>query len=387
MGEASRRKKERRKQRELLCYTDESGNTGNNLFDDQQPVFWTGTIVANRDFATEATRLIREWKARLGVPEMHGSAIGLGGIEQIADEARGLFENYPCTVILTRIEKRAYARLKLADTLLDSGNNKGVGHVHYMSRSLRLPLAHAIVECMTPQDEEEFWPAFQKKNEAGFRAVLVRLRTAIDRRLKDKRTRELLFDAIDWATANPGALLDSAGTFDAPNIAALTMIVGGINRALADSSFRVVKFIHDEQNQFAHAIQTMYEIGRNFAYIPSPTSMMTDLVRVNRFQTSVEFLESTTSPVLQLVDVILWMTKRNVQNLDTLPPKCRLLDQALASVVVPNELSRGALAYETEVSIEALNAIPFSDEQLAEGRRVRDKLETLRIARRDEAPE
>ncbi len=30
----------------FIVYTDESGNTGENLFDTSQPYFWTGTLVS-----------------------------------------------------------------------------------------------------------------------------------------------------------------------------------------------------------------------------------------------------------------------------------------------------------------------------------------------------
>jgi hypothetical protein len=40
------------------AYTDESGNTGLNLFDKNQPIFWTGTLVAYADVDSNTVRSI-----------------------------------------------------------------------------------------------------------------------------------------------------------------------------------------------------------------------------------------------------------------------------------------------------------------------------------------
>ena len=37
----------------LYAYSDETGNTGNNLFDEEQPYFWTGTLISECDIENE----------------------------------------------------------------------------------------------------------------------------------------------------------------------------------------------------------------------------------------------------------------------------------------------------------------------------------------------
>ena len=76
----------------LVAYTDESGNTGNNLFDPNQPWFWTGTLLAPSDFDHSAFGYMSRWRERLDVDELHGSEIGLHRLERIA---HGFYEIKP----------------------------------------------------------------------------------------------------------------------------------------------------------------------------------------------------------------------------------------------------------------------------------------------------
>ena len=60
-------KKNKRKTVPLFAYTDESGNTGQNLFDPAQPYFFTGTLLTKADVDVEGVKLHSELLARLGV--------------------------------------------------------------------------------------------------------------------------------------------------------------------------------------------------------------------------------------------------------------------------------------------------------------------------------
>ena len=201
---------------ELHCYTDESGNTGNNLFDAQQPYFWTATLVGRHTLSPAAGVAVDAFRGHLGVKELHGADIGMAGVNQIADGLRAFLVEEDCRLIFTRINKRFHARLKLADTVLDSGTNHAVSNIHYGVRGLRLPLAHAIVECMTHQDEEDFWLAYQREDVELFRTVLRRIRATMDEVLVYQRTQELLFDAIDWAIQYPDGMLVAGRHYDSP---------------------------------------------------------------------------------------------------------------------------------------------------------------------------
>ncbi len=55
----------------MFAYTDESGNTGLQLFDIQQPVFSTLTLLTQTDIDPVLAPRHAEWLAQLGVPQLH----------------------------------------------------------------------------------------------------------------------------------------------------------------------------------------------------------------------------------------------------------------------------------------------------------------------------
>lgn len=154
------------------AHTDESGNTGHNLFDPSQPTFWTGTLLTERDPNTEAAEATAQAASSIGVGELHGADLGLDRVESVADILREQLVRLDSRLVFTRIEKRHYARLKLADTILDSGVNAAVSPAHYTNRLFRLSLALQLVVNVSPRSEEEFWRAYASLDIPAFQAVL-----------------------------------------------------------------------------------------------------------------------------------------------------------------------------------------------------------------------
>ena len=59
------------------AYTDETGNTGLNLFDPGQPSFWTGTLLTPVDLDRLDPAIHRGCLERAGCAELHGNQLGL----------------------------------------------------------------------------------------------------------------------------------------------------------------------------------------------------------------------------------------------------------------------------------------------------------------------
>jgi hypothetical protein len=78
----------------LFAYTDESGNTGQNLFDEAQPYFWTGTLITNADVDITGQAAHKKWISRLGVPELHGNELGIARIKHRSRTEE--FSGSPC---------------------------------------------------------------------------------------------------------------------------------------------------------------------------------------------------------------------------------------------------------------------------------------------------
>src|SRR5437667_1944587 len=144
----------------ITAYTDESGNSGNNLFDAQQPWFWTGTLLSPADLQSTGASNLAGWARTLGVSELHGNQLGLGGIERISHGLQEFLRTHDCRLVLTRVEKRHLATTKLVDLLIDSDINDAVSPFHYGSRFFRLLLAYGIARRVSPSMPIEFWSMY-----------------------------------------------------------------------------------------------------------------------------------------------------------------------------------------------------------------------------------
>src|SRR5713101_7797730 len=130
--------KKRRSWKRIEAYTDESGNTGLNLFDPAQPWFWTGTLVSGVSVQQRGDAILRQLCASVGVQVLHARQLGPAKIESIASALKELLAEIDARFVFTAIEKRHLASGKLADTVLDSTMNQGMSTLHYGIHGLRI---------------------------------------------------------------------------------------------------------------------------------------------------------------------------------------------------------------------------------------------------------
>jgi hypothetical protein len=220
------------------AYTDESGNTGDDVFNVDQPDFYTLTLVAKDDLNVLAAPHVARWSHDLGVTELHGNELGVGRLETIAEsmlsfiiEARPLF-------ILTVVEKRHVVTMKLVDLVLDSGLNDAVSPIHYSNRFMRLGLADIIAERLSPKAQVDFWRVYAQKDGEGLRQILGRLRWNIVNRCDDQRARQLIVDAIDWASRHVEVFVaHPRGAGDTPNVVAFSLLLHGLMGSSTGQAF------------------------------------------------------------------------------------------------------------------------------------------------------
>lgn len=241
---------------ELVAYTDEAGNTGNHLFDSNQPFFWTGTLIARSNFDQTAEFYVNKWCQRLCVPELHGNELGLQQIERIAHGLEVFIRQHKVRFIFTRLEKEILCVTKFVDTFFDSGINRAVPPLHYSVRVFRLHIAHIAAELMNLEDRMEFWEAYSQGNCEKFCNGLKRFGQKVGTHIRDARTRQVLTEAVDWAQQHPENLLGATTTeLDSPNTVAVGLLIQALHEEFGELGERVTRFIHDESNQFALAIK------------------------------------------------------------------------------------------------------------------------------------
>jgi hypothetical protein len=366
------------------AYTDETGNTGLNLFDEGQPCFWTGTLLTPVDLDRLDPGIHRACLERAGCAELHGNQLGLSGIEKIAGKLELLLYRYRMRFVFTRVDKKHLAGTKFVDTLMDSGINEAVSNLHYGVRFHRLYLAQAIVALLTIEDREEFWEVYAKADTRGFQRILMGLQGRVETYINDPRTRQLLLDAIAWALANPEPLLEGTRSeMDSPNVVALTLLIEILHQLNNQHGLVIGTFIHDEQKQFGKWLKTAYDLSRNWgsARATSPLALITDLKEMSTFVGEFRTVNSKHSFGLQILDVVLWLVKRFIDDPEAVHGKCRDLAEYVFKDGYISEFSHGAMIREVVAGFAFLEALPLTAEKERRGRELLAEIEARRLER------
>jgi hypothetical protein len=371
-----------------VAFTDESGNSGLNLFDRNQPYFWTGTLLTPHDLDALPCAIHEACLARAGCAELHGNDLGLSGIDKIAGRVMHLLYRYKATFLFTRIEKRHLAATKFVDTLLDSGLNKAVSNFHYGIRFNRLYLAHVLVALLDEDDRQEFWAVYGRGDGKGFARILRRLEGRVHTHVRDPRTRQLLLDAITWGMANPEPLLEGTRSpLDSPNIVALTLLIHELHELNQRFGLSIRTFIHDEQQQFGKHLKTAFDISKRFGNVDgtSPLALMINIKEMTTFDCDFRITNSRASFGLQLLDVVLWLMKRFVDDPDSVQGQALELALYVTKHSYISNFTQAAMLGEVERGLTLLQAAPFTAEQERRGRELMAELETGRLERMRES--
>ena len=70
----------------VFFYVDESGHTGPNLFDPDQPVLYYGVLSSKVNVDVLAFERLQRLRTRCGVQRLHATELGNGGLAAIADD-------------------------------------------------------------------------------------------------------------------------------------------------------------------------------------------------------------------------------------------------------------------------------------------------------------
>lgn len=366
----------------LIAYADESGNTGQDLFNDSQPYFWTGSLLSPVDMQIAGEKAHQEWQRALGVKELHGAELRLEGMAKIAIGLRDFLASHSCAFVISKVEKAYHAGTTLAWVLFDSDFNMAVSPRHDHTPLFKRMLSLAILDFLREKDLKAFWVAYQQRDLHSFTTILETLQFRILDVDGDARMKELLLDALAWAARYPGEILrKAADRFDSPNILALGLLLNGINEQLPELS-RIVKFVHDEQRQFGSSIMTQYEKGKNVTHMGEHPFFPFRLVRVKNFSCPIEFASSHTSIGLQIIDIVLWLVKRSEERPEIpLPDNCvRLLDY-VSRKTRRADFTHRLLSEKTQRDYNAAMSQPLSPEVEARARLRRDQMEMDRLKR------
>jgi hypothetical protein len=101
----------------MFVYVDETGNTGGNLFDTEQPWFITIGLMTKANFDVLERYLFSARDAN-GEIDFHANEVGFEKIELIAPRLLIVAKKRDARFFISRVEKLYLATAKIVDTVL-----------------------------------------------------------------------------------------------------------------------------------------------------------------------------------------------------------------------------------------------------------------------------
>lgn len=369
----------------MYAYIDETGNTGSNIFDENQPIFITAALLTKSNFDILHKNSIRKLAAKVGDTELHGNEYGIGKIEDIADGLLSIFKKSDARFFVARAEKKYIAVTKLFDTLFDSFENKAVPWHVYNIRYFRLLMVFKLASILREDVVQIYWKAIIEKNKKKsyqyFNEALTLLKDDIED-LQDKRSKEIATNAVCWALENPESIYlhtnsNSARAGHLPNMAVFPNLLYGIDLISKKWKRPVREIIHDQQNQFQKVLEEWHDMYSKAAAggIQLPLEEPLTFRRVAGSKFIIK--NSSESSGIQAIDTILWLFKKVLQG-DDIPFNSARLMKFVFKFGYQSDLSFDGVGSSLKEMVEEVNSKPFGKEEMEKGKRILEFAEMRR---------
>ena len=122
----------------MFCFVDESGNTGLELFDSNQPTLYYGLLSSRSNLDIVAEPLLRNLRKQLGVERLHANQLGVARLTKISAPLIEFSKKKDLRFSLLQVAKPDHAIICFFDQVFDSGMNDAVPWHHYFIPSSRI---------------------------------------------------------------------------------------------------------------------------------------------------------------------------------------------------------------------------------------------------------
>ena len=306
----------------MYYFIDESGNTGLELFDANQPTLYYGVLNTRANLDVIAEPLLKKLRHNLGVNRIHANELGVGRLTSIAEVLTRFSQKNDLRFSLLKVAKPDHAIISFFDQVFDSGLNKAVSWHHYFT-PLRYVLVFKVAHLFDEALAKEAWIARRERNPARCAQMLTNLCNELLNRvdsLPDLRSRELVTDALKWAATNPHDISYGVGNYDtalqiSPNLIGFQQVLQTIALQSAARKKRVSRITVDRQTEFNRAqgeLAEWYQKLRGVKAGMGPGMPHFDYSLMPEVPPT--FMPGDASCGLELVDVTLWIAKRLHEN-------------------------------------------------------------------------
>ncbi len=305
----------------LYFYIDESGHTGLNLFDQNQPLLYYGVLSSRMNVDILAENQLRKLRNHVGLPRLHAADLGNRGLVSIIDGIIELQQRFDIRFDLYRVAKPDHAIICFFDQVFDQGINPAMtwsGYWTPIRYILLLKIASLFDELLAKRAWEARIEIDDAKAEHGLVEVCLELCNCVGN-LPDARSQQLISDTLRWAIHNPSEMNYNTKNKEdrlqvSPNIVGFQSVMHGIAARIKKHKKKESSIIVDQQSQFNKAQRTLSEFFlavRGKPWINGPGLPTTNHSHMPTIP--ITFSSSTNSAGLELVDVHLWVFKRYME--------------------------------------------------------------------------
>jgi hypothetical protein len=355
----------------MYAYIDETGNTGQNIFDEAQPHFLTAALVTRTNFDVLYRVPIHKLANSVGVTALHANELGLRQIETISPDLLRILKKADARFIFSNIEKKYLSLTKIVDYVFDCGENLAVPWQVYSLRTLRLLITFKLAYIIDHALAKDFWTALMEPQRdqayAKYVAACRELLSRVDY-LPDKRSREVVSQALRWVIDNPETIRFHSSTREGrydhfPNMVAFINLIAGIENQSKRWNRPVKLIVHDEQMQFAKNLKRWHAIFTNASDEPFRWPGDAPVV-LRRVPGSTFFMSrDNDSPGIQVTDILLWLFKRIVEEKHLGPDSGSLLHFALSRAWY-QDFSFKNVGRELQERLEMVNNADISEDRI-----------------------
>jgi hypothetical protein len=345
----------------MFFHIDEAGNTGNNLFDSDQPRFSYGVISSVLNVDTLCIGIHRQILKEINDTQIHANLLGFKGLVKIAPLLIKIHKKIQFEFDYYFIEKKTLALVLFFDSVFDAGLNKAVRWDIYWT-----PIRYLIIEKLSTLFDESLlqdsWRLCKEKRIDKHEREIIQLLSEVKRRATLSNLEpifiRIIIDALDFGISNPLEIDfgNSNKKATAPNTIAFQFVVSCIaRRARKKKRKNISSIIVDRQSEFNDSqIETHDNICRvaeglkksshedRAYYINHPlhaTIPEADILHKGLPKQEITISKSADSIGLQIVDVYLW-----------------LANKILDDIAIPPELNDLWLSFSRRSTIDSISA-------------------------------
>lgn len=316
----------------MYFHIDESGNTGNDLFNRDQPKLSYGVISSRTNVDALGVDIHRQMLRKAGRGELHAKNLRANGIIALAPMLDKLQDKMKFDFDFYFIEKETLAIILFFDAVFDAGINPAVRWESYWT-PMRFIIIHKLSHLMDDGLLRKAWDlCTTRKIEPRATEIVELLKEIRSRALAtnwDTRSKEVIADALSYGMKNPISL--DFGQPDrklvSPNAVGFQFVVSSMARRLKNKGTEdASRIVVDRQTEFnkaqieTHRVQKLMHDGLRSA----PTNerlLLTshplymhmaegDLLGLNLPGKRIDIADSEDSIGLQIVDIYLWIAQK-----------------------------------------------------------------------------